>query len=197
MTTECLEIQWYGPYKFYGNKDESVLLVPIGKRKGVYLWSIQYENKYLPYYVGETGVSFAIRSMQHIQSYLNGFYRVFDPREFVKGNKVLLWGGMWKSGRKGPDTLNEFLKNYLTLSPKILEFLGQLNLFLAPVDTDRRIRERIEAAISKKLIKQSGVVGKFQDHDIRYMPRRSEEESMRLGMRFSEPIIGLEEDLLI
>ena len=110
---------------------------------------------------------------------------------------MLLWGGMWKPGRKGPDTLNMFLENYPTLSPKILEFLDQLKLFLAPIDSDRRIRERIEAAISRKLNTQYGVVGNFQDHDIRYMPTRSEEEPIQIRMRFSEPIIGLEEELLI
>ena len=106
MVTTPFHVKWYGPYSFVESADENVFTCLIGKKTGVYLFTIPFEGKYLVYYVGETGVSFANRSLQHVQSYLNGFYRVFDPEEFEKGRKVLLWGGMWKTDRREPKLLS-------------------------------------------------------------------------------------------
>jgi hypothetical protein len=36
------------------NTDENVFTCLIGKKKGVYLFAIPFEGKYLVYYVGET-----------------------------------------------------------------------------------------------------------------------------------------------
>jgi hypothetical protein len=158
LTAGFLELQWYGPYSFAGNREECVLTAPIGKKKGVYLWTIRYQSGYLTHYVGETGVSFAVRSLQHVQSYLNGLYRLYDPAEFASGKKVLVWGGMWKPGRKDPGTMNEFLQGYSKFAPLISELIREFRLFLGPVVGDRRIRQRIEAAVAASLNKQSGLL---------------------------------------
>jgi hypothetical protein len=110
MVTDPLPVKWYGPYSFVETKEENVFTSLIGEKKGLYLFTIPFEGEYLVYYVGETGSSFAIRLLQHVQSYLNGFYRVFDPEEFARGKKVLLWGGMWKTDRKEPKLICEFLQ---------------------------------------------------------------------------------------
>ena len=89
MVTTSFKINWYGPYRFVGSEDENVFTCLMGEKKGVYLFTIPFEGKYLVYYVGETGNSFANRLLQHVQSYLNGFYRVFDPEAF---------GGRWYGG---------------------------------------------------------------------------------------------------
>ena len=123
MTVNMRQLQFHGPYYFSKSKDDSVLNNSMGKEKGVYLWAIPFQNSYLTYYVGETGVSFAVRSMQHLQNYLNGLYRVFDPQDFSQGKKTLIWGGMWKPGRKGPETMYEFLKSYTELAPLIIDFI--------------------------------------------------------------------------
>ena len=192
-----IEVDFFGPYRFIGNKDESVLTVSISKQKGVYLWTIPFQNGYLTYYVGETGVSFAIRSLQHVQSYLNGLYRLYDPEEFRKGKKILVWGGMWKPGRKEPGTMNEFLQGYHKFAPRILDFVQGFRLFLAPFEGDKRIRLRIEAAIAASLNKQPGIAGAFQDKDIRYTSRRPEEEPIKIKITVPTKIVGLENELEI
>ena len=53
----------------------------MAKDKGVYLWTILFKDKYLTYYVGETGKSFIFLHNQHLDCYLTGFYRVYDPKE--------------------------------------------------------------------------------------------------------------------
>ena len=86
--SQCpLVLQSYGSFFFAGEKEESVFLSPIGRKKGVYLWTIPFGGKYLVYYVGKTDVSFADRLLQHVQSYLNGYYRLYDPIEFAQGRK--------------------------------------------------------------------------------------------------------------
>jgi hypothetical protein len=92
MVADSFFVQWYGPYCFIGSEAENVFANAIGEKRGVYLWTIPFYGKYMVCYVGETGVSFAERLLQHVQSYLNGFYRVFDPEEFAEGRKILVWG---------------------------------------------------------------------------------------------------------
>jgi hypothetical protein len=82
---------------------------------------------------------------------LNGFYRVFDPEAFGKGKKILIWGGMWKTDRRDPKLMCDFLDRQTDLAPKILLFLKQFRIFLAPIGEDKRIIERVEAEIARSL----------------------------------------------
>ena len=197
MVTDPLSVKWVGPYSFVGSEDENVFTCSMGKKKGVYLFTIPFEGKYLVYYVGETGVSFANRLLQHVQSYLNGFYRVFDPEEFVGGRKVLVWGGMWKTDRREPKLICDFIDRQAELAPKILLFLKQFRIFLAPIGEDKRIIERVEAEIARSLNQQEGLIGAFQDKDIRFRPTRPNEQQFRVVMTFPKSIMGLREELLV
>ena len=58
MIADSLLVQFFGPYFFDGNEDENVFTNRLSKKKGVYLLTIPFEDKFLVYYVGETGVSF-------------------------------------------------------------------------------------------------------------------------------------------
>lgn len=194
---EGSELQFYGPFQLAGSQEESILLSPKGKLMGVYLLTIPFENKYLPYYVGETGVSFASRSMDHVKCFLNGFYRIYDPEAFATGKKILVWGGMWKSNRKGSDTMIEYLQQYHKLSSLSYTFLNLFRFFLAPFDSDDRLRQRLEAAIASKLLEQDGIIGSFQDNDIRYYPRRPKEQPIKIKLKVNELILGLSGELTI
>ena len=128
---------------------------------------------------------------------MSGFYRIFDPQEFAKGRKTLVWGGMWKSDRKDPKFICDFLKRYSELSPKVIKFIEQFRIFLAPIDAHKRIMERIESEIASSLNKQKGIVGRFQDKDVRYKPRRQNERQIRVTMAFPKSIMGLKEVLVV
>ena len=189
-----IELRWVGPrtlYKWDGTKENGIFTVPETKKSGIYLWTIPFEKKYLTYYVGETGRSFTERFMEYTRNYLCGLYRVYNPSEFVDGKKALVWGGMWKPDRKGPDTVQEFLNRYSELSTVIYKFLRQFRVFIAPLDVKKRVRQRIEAAIAERLLEQPGLTGRFQDNDIRYKPRRNNEERIRVKMKAFKLILGL------
>jgi len=154
MVAGSLFVKWFGPYCLVGNKDENIFTNLLGERKGVYLLAIPFDGKHLVYYVGETGVSFSQRLLQLIPNYLSGFYRLFNPEEFAEGRKILVWGGMWKSDRKDPKFILDFLKRHSELAPKILRFVEQFRVFLAPIDADKRILERIESEIARSINEQ-------------------------------------------
>ena len=197
MIANHLFVKWFGPYCLVGNKDENIFTNLLGEKKGVYLLAIPFEGKHLVYYVGETGVSFAQRLLQHIQNYLSGFYRIFDPDNFLKGKKDLIWGGMWKTDRKDPKFILEFLNKHSELAPKILRFIEQFRVFLAPIEVDRRIRERIESGISESLNEANGVVRSFQDADVRYRPRRQNEQKIKVTMIIPKSIMGLKGEIFV
>jgi hypothetical protein len=197
MVTDPLSVRWYGPYSFVKSEDQNIFTCLMGEKKGVYLFTIPFEGKYLVYYVGETGDSFANRLLQHVQSYLNGFYRIFDPEEFVKGRKVLLWGGMWKTDRREPKLISDFIDRQTELAPKILLQLKRFRIFLAPIDEDKRIIERVEAEIARSLNQQEGLIGGFQDKDVRYRPTRPNEQRFKVIMTFSNPIMGLSQEVSV
>lgn len=197
MNMENLEICFHGPYNLGKNEDECILLNTIGREKGVYLWTVRFENKYLTYYVGETGVSFAYRTMEHVKNTLQGQYSLFEPEEFALGKKILLWNGMWKKRRNDPSTMHEFLHKYPEFGPKYFDFLMLMRFFVAPVKSSQRLRQRMEAAIADSLYKQPGIVGAFQDKGIRYLPRRSDEPPVCLRIESPKQIMGLPKELLV
>jgi hypothetical protein len=61
MVTDPIKVNWFGPYSFVESEDENVFTCLMSGKKGVYLFTIPFEGKYLVYYVGETGSSFANR----------------------------------------------------------------------------------------------------------------------------------------
>ena len=192
-----IEIQFHGPFNLQKNESENLLLNLIGKEKGIYLWTIPFENRYLVYYVGETGVSFAVRTMEHIKNYLQGQYGLYEPTEFAKGKKVQIWSGMWKDRKSNPTVMNEFLQKYHEFSTKYFDLLSLLHFFLAPVESSQRVRQRIESAIASYLYSQPGIVGTFQDKGIRYLPRRLDETPVLLKIFSPDQIIGLPTELTI
>lgn len=90
----------------------------------------------------------------------------------------------------------EFLNRYFELSPIIYEFLCVFRLFIAPLDLEKRILERIESAIFDNLNNKQGIIGTFLD-PVRYRRRRSDEEPIVVKMIGSESIIGLGDELII
>jgi hypothetical protein len=192
-----IEIQLHGPFDLGKNESENVLLNSLSKEKGIYLWTIPFENKYLVYYVGETGVSFAFRTMEHIKNYLQGQYSLYEPEEFAKGRKIQLWSGMWKNRKGNPNVMHEFLQRYPEFSTKHFDFLALLRFFIAPVESSQRVRQRIESAIAGYLYNQPGIVGTFQDKGIRYLPRRPDETPMLLKINSSEQIMAMPKELTI
>ena len=194
MCSQQYEVKLHGPYRWYGKKDDSLFEAPEATQSGIYLWTVPFNRKFLTYYVGETGRSFLTRFTEHTRDYLYGLYRVYDPAQFAQGKKNLVWEGMWQPGTRG--RIGEFLNRYLELSPAIYSLLGKFRVFLAPLDADQRIRQRIEGSIAQKLLRHSVLNRNFFDSGIRYLTKQANEPPIYVTMISNESILGLPHKLI-
>lgn len=188
MSNEVLNLNWKGPYKFSDPNGIDIFTSPEGKMKGIYIWTIPFQKSYLTYYIGETKRSFRERLVEHMKEYLSGIYQIYDPDLFLEGKKEVLWKGMWKNT---PLTnMGMYLGKYAELAPKTQRFISLFEIFLIPMSEEKRIVQRVEASIANHLYDQEGVVGSFQDSDIRYSPRWDEEDPITVIIEGSIPILG-------
>ena len=93
--------------------------------------------------------------------------------------------------------MSEFLERFPELGPQIPQLLGTMRIFIATLDAEKRIRQRIEAGIAHHLQKMPGLVGQFQDDDIRYWLKRENEDPLTIGITVSAPIYGMPSKLEI
>ena len=184
---ERLIIKATGP--FYWFKNPSILKDQATSQYGVYIWTVKTKDGEFIYYVGETGISFSKRIIEHLKEYLSGYYRILDPVELAEGNKVVLWRGMFMKGPK-PDIM-DFVQHNERYMPALRGMLGLFNIWIFPTDCPQNIRRRIEGAIAKSLYSQPGLVGQFQDPGIRYVTRRTSEKPIQVQIEMPSKIDGL------
>lgn len=185
------DITFYGPYAFL--KTNGLLSIfELSLKKGVYVWTVPFNNKELIHYVGITDRTFGERMAEHLKGYLSGEYGINDPRELQKGRRVRIWNGLWR----GAD-IEDFKKRHNELFPKMLSLLKIYKIYVAPLDCEIRLMERIEAAIANHLYGQDGVVGNFQEIEIRYKKRKESEEPVIVKLKYNSKIIGLPQILKV
>jgi hypothetical protein len=195
MANEYL-VHFTGPFSWLGHEDtKSIFDAPEGKLWGIYLWTVKLAEGELVYYVGKTNRSFAQRMREHFKEHLAGFYHVYSPNEFRKGERKTIWGGMYLR-YKTPNTL-ELAKVYPTISAQIIELANIYRFFIAPVDKNQRILERIEYALAKHLYDQPEKIGAFQEQGLNYRSRLKSEELEVSVFQSSTKILGLPERLEI
>ena len=187
-------IEFVGPFSWLGEVDAPSLFEDaIGKKSGIYLWTIEVENGFLVYYVGQTGRTFSQRMKEHFREHLAGFYHLNDPDEFKKGKKVSIWPGLYDVDTK--ISLSALGKKHSELSNNIYHLSQQYRFFFASIKAEIRVIERIESAIASYLYKQGGDVGDFQEKGIRYRPRWSSEAPMRVSIVTNKKLLGFPLDI--
>jgi hypothetical protein len=165
-------IEFEGPYSFIDYGDlPSILKSPL--KNGIYLWAIPVDDKELIRYVGMTTRTFGERMLEHLKAYLSGDYGIYDPIELQSGRRVKLWDGYWRGA-----AIEDFIKRHEELFPKLFDMLKLYRIYVAPVNGEVRLLERIEAATAKHFYDQGGMVGDFQETGVRYKGRRKDENSV-------------------
>lgn len=194
MNNNSLHLQFSGPFILCGTNGVSALDAEIASKAGLYLWTVRTHEGVLVEYVGETGVSFAERSRQHMVQCLGGYYRIWDASLLRQGKRELVWGGMWQKHRR--NSMAEFISVYTDLAPKILDYLSVIDVFVAPLDSTQRIRRRIERALWDSLGDQPPPVSTFLQDSIRHNTRRKfEEEPVAVSISCAQAIEGLPSQL--
>lgn len=194
MICQELLIEIKGPYSFLKTQIPSFFDISLIDRKGIYLWTVPYMDSELVYYVGQTGRSFRTRMIEHIKGYISGEYGINDPEELQKGKRVRLWQGLCRGGK-----IIDFLTRHDKLFPKIMELFNLFRLYLIPLplDCESRLRKRIEGTIAEILYNYKGVVGEFQEPDIKYQKPKINRGTIRIELRHNSKILGLPDELII
>lgn len=193
-------VNFIGPFSWLGHEGtKSIFDAPDGKKAGIYLWTVRLEeeNGELVYYVGKTNRSFSQRMREHFKEHLAGFYHVYSPEEFRKGerNPEPVWRGMYLRHRT--PAIVELAKIYPTISSQIIELANTYRFFIAPLNANRRILERIEGALYNHLKNHSGKTGQFQEQGLSYRSRLSSEQLEIASFSSTSKILGLPELLEI
>lgn len=187
-------VDFIGPFSWLGHEGTSSIFdAPEGKKFGIYLWTAQFEESELVHYVGKTNRSFSQRMKEHFEKHLAGFYHVYSPEEFKKGERKPLWRGMYLR-RKTPPII-ELAKIYPIISGPIIEMANTYRFFIAPLKTDKRILERIEHALYQHLEKQPGKIGAFQESGLNYRKRFASEQPAIAVFNSTVKILGLPKSL--
>jgi hypothetical protein len=103
-----------------------------------------------------------------ISMLLGGIISMSQVRFYVE-KKYRVWAGRYDANQR--TTIPDFLDHFDELAPVIKKLASIYRFWVAPIDGDKRRRERFEAAMSIHLYNQPGIVGAFQDQGIRYRPR--------------------------
>ena len=194
--SEAIQLHFEGPYAWHGtNGTLDVSQGELSRQSGIYLWTVQLVEGELIYYVGQTGRSFASRMLEHFAEHASGGYELCDPELFRQGKREVIWPGRYGPAREL--SVRKFLGEYERLAPVIQELSFVYRFFLAPIDCERRLRDRIEAAISGHLFRQKGPVGDFQDPPVRYNPRRVGEDPIKIYVSSSQKLLGLPSELFV
>ena len=172
------EITFEGPFYWVSEPGKtSILESKSCRQSGVYFWSINYQEKELVYYIGQTGRRFSSRLAEHFCQHASGGYHLYEPSAFLRGEKIQVWAGRFDANQR--TTIPDFLVHFDVLAPVIKQLAGIYRFWVAPMESDKRLRERFEAALSIHLYNQPGIVGAFQDQGIRYTPRWESEVPLK------------------
>jgi hypothetical protein len=194
MQGNGLILEFFGPFTLCGDKGDLLFDQKISQQTGVYLWTVRFRDGFLVNYVGETGTSFYRRMKDHMIQCLGGNYRICEPMLFSRGERKILWNGMWRKGTR--DLMPLFVSKYVELAPRIKEYLELIQVFVAPIETTSRMRRRIEGTIAFSLREQLPPIGTFMNEDVRYLLRKKGEDPVRVMISCSQGVLGLRSEII-
>ena len=190
-----VELSFVGPFGWLKQGPlPSILTHDDGKEPGIYLWTAGTPEGELVWYVGETARSFKVRMREHLIEQLGGRYRILEPNLFNSGQKMCLWhGGFGDNTSNWPDL---FLDKFPDLAGPLTEFVSSIRFMVAPLESETRLRRRVEAAIADHLYAQPDPIGSFQEL-INYERTVAGEEPLQVSFVSQVPIRGLPTSLQV
>ena len=190
MEDSRLSLRFKGPFVLAGSDAPLIFSDSVAQEAGIYLWAVPYVGGGLVVtYVGETHSAFGQRMKEHAIQTLGGNYRVSDPDLLRQGVDRVLWNGLWRSGTR--DRLPEYLERFVELAPVIRRQLMSLRVLIAPLQTETRVRRRIEATIANHIKRQAPPASALLPRDVRYHGRREPEEAIFVHVSSDVEVLGL------
>jgi hypothetical protein len=188
MTSEVttMEVTWEGPYGWPGFEGANDLR-PIPYIPGVYLLTFEYQSGYLIYAAGITRRPVPARLKEHTAKYMNGEYNVLDIDAAQQGVRKEIWHG-WGYARKHREELEE---RKPIIVDAVRKQLAGFRIFVAPVGTQPRILERLEAAIMNRLHQEQPPFCDIPDKGMMLAPRRKSEAVIVVKNQCAVTLYGL------
>jgi hypothetical protein len=178
-TPSVIELLWEGPFRWpsFRYEDDAVRLeeTSIGLKCGVYLWTVEHSDGYLIYAAGVTRRPFVERFREHTRAYLTGVYTIFDVPSLKRGIRNEIWHGFWFKQRSA-EKQDEYNNRSEELRLAANELLTNYRIFVASVESGRRLLERIEAAIMNCLYSAAGPASVIPDRGMALAPRWHNEQ---------------------
>jgi hypothetical protein len=167
-----MRVEVLGPFawlKSEGDHTPWLFDAPEARRCGVYLMTAATQAGWIIFWVGQTSRPFRERFATHSREFLAGTYNVLDATELQTGRRTVRWYGLW--WRKGsPERYDEYLAQAGDVAVHTRALLRAARVFFIPLDPNKRILARIEAAIVNTLYADPNV-GAILDKGYHLAPR--------------------------
>lgn len=166
------EIQFLGPFSLHASKSgsNSLFSQESSSKPGIYLFTVPYEGKFVPFYVGMTNKSIAERNRAHLQGYLSGQYMVYDVNKMIKNRERV-------EIHKGSKNTEDFFSYAITGYKSILDMLEEVRIFYFPYECETKILKRIESGFIKgykkslnNFIENRGISINIAKNEIKMIP---------------------------
>ena len=141
----------------------------------MYLWTVEYLDKYLIYAAGQTNRPFIKRFREHTKAHKEGFFTIFDMEEMEQGHRKEIWHGFFT--RKHPaEKVQEFKDRYEEIQKAVATQLAGFRVFVAPMEPDVRLLKRTESAIMNILYNSPAPASEIPDRGMSLSGRWENEE---------------------
>ena len=181
-----MNIEILGPFNFLPFQQHGVTLYSQENtwKPGIYFWVYKIDDTNFINYIGITSNSIAQRQSDHLSSFLNGTYDIY--------NTDLLFSGNLERAYTKANGFEGFVS-----SQKHLELqLKNLQFYYSPIEADSVILKRIETALIQH-IRSSSDFYKILDNGSVSRYRRDDEAEIHVAISTKANIKGLPTEIIV
>lgn len=177
-----ITIKWHGPRLFtpFWDPASSVYSDSLAWQPGIYLWTFPEDGAYWINYVGIAHAkSIASRQSEHLGTFLSGNYLFYLSSELRVGDVTCAYRP------------SEGHEKYIKKLPELVQQLQLMQIFFAPLDSEKALLERIESGLITSLRDQGGQILKRLANERLSRHRKHDEATLDVGFESSSALIGM------
>ena len=129
--------------------------------------TVEYLNGYLIYGAGITRRPIPSRFHEHTRKYMSGDYTILDITAMKQGIRKEIWHGWGWS----PEKRTDYKSRKVTIDDAAHQQLAGFRIFVANVENQPRILERLEASIMNRLYQEPSPLCDIPDKGMMLAPR--------------------------
>jgi hypothetical protein len=142
-------------------------------------------------YPGETAASFGARHRTHVKALRCGQYTIDRAVSYAAGRREPIYDGYLYSTKRRAVQEPIFRARREEFLAELARLLDVVQIFLAPLQAEQRLRRRVETAIVRCLRAAGGEVAAFLDKDLATWDRGADEAAVRVASHSEQVFRGL------